>query len=218
MTRNGQAFELPMPVLPTTASESSSLPTPTVSDQYTANLKSSQQTEGSLHSVTLAQIVNRADLLPTPNTMEHREIKTQEQIAELKQRSPGGYRNLREEVIHYLPTPMTTDYKQTDCEGNWNRHSPPLGTMVHSTDWGRFEPAIRRWEQTIQREAPAPTKPDGKDNAHRLSAEFTEWMMGLPQGWITDCDLTRNEQLKACGNGVVPQQAKLALEIMDIKL
>jgi len=207
-----------MPVLPTTASESSSLPTPTVSDQYTANLKSSQQTEGSLHSVTLAQIVNRADLLPTPNTMEHREIKTQEQIAELKQRSPGGYRNLREEVIHYLPTPMTTDYKQTDCEGNWNRHSPPLGTMVHSTDWGRFEPAIRRWEQTIQREAPAPTKPDGKDNAHRLSAEFTEWMMGLPQGWITDCDLTRNEQLKACGNGVVPQQAKLALEIMDIKL
>jgi hypothetical protein len=36
-------------------------------------------------------------------------------------------------------------------------------------------------------------------------------MMGLPKGWITDAGLTRNESLKACGNGVVPQQAELAL-------
>ena len=43
------------------------------------------------------------DLLPTPNTMEHREIKTPEQIAELKELSPGGYRNLREVVINELP-------------------------------------------------------------------------------------------------------------------
>lgn len=38
--------------------------------------------------------------------------------------------------------------------------------------------------------------------------------MGLPEGWVTDCDLTRTEQLKACGNGVVPQQAELALRIL----
>jgi len=38
--------------------------------------------------------------LPTPNTMEHREIKTPKQIAELQKRSPGGYRNLREVVIN----------------------------------------------------------------------------------------------------------------------
>jgi DNA (cytosine-5)-methyltransferase 1 len=53
-------------------------------------------------------------------------------------------------------------------------------------------------------------------------------MMGLPDGWVTgvpgiDADkhpdggernrpyLTRNEQLKALGNGVVPQQAEAAL-------
>jgi len=83
-----------------------------------------------------------------------------------------------------------------------------------STNWGKFEPAIRRWEKTIDREAPAPTKPDGKDNAHRLSSKFTEWMMGLPEGWITDVGLSRNEELKACGNGVVPQQAQLALRIL----
>ena len=81
-------------------------------------------------------------------------------------------------------------------------------------EWGKFEPAIRRWEQTIGRPAPAPTKPDGKDGAHRLSSAFTEWMMGLPDGWITDCGLSRNDELKACGNGVVPQQAELALRIL----
>ena len=37
-------------------------------------------------------------------------------------------------------------------------------------------------------------------------------MMGLPDGWVTDVpDLTRNEQLKALGNGVVPAQAAAAL-------
>jgi DNA (cytosine-5)-methyltransferase 1 len=39
-------------------------------------------------------------------------------------------------------------------------------------------------------------------------------MMGLPAGWVTGCGLTRNEELKACGNGVVPQQAELALRIL----
>jgi DNA (cytosine-5)-methyltransferase 1 len=39
-------------------------------------------------------------------------------------------------------------------------------------------------------------------------------MMGLPDGWITDCGLTRNEELKACGNGVVPQQAELAIRLL----
>ena len=82
------------------------------------------------------------------------------------------------------------------------------------TNWGKFEPAIRRWEEVLGRPAPAPTKPDGKDGAHRLSSAFTEFMMGLEPGWITDVGLTRNEELKACGNGVVPQQAELALRIL----
>ena len=83
-----------------------------------------------------------------------------------------------------------------------------------TTNWGKFEPAIRRWEQTLGRPAPAPTKPDGKDGNHRLSSAFTEWMMGLPSGWITEVGLSRNDELKACGNGVVPQQAELALRAL----
>ena len=225
----------------------SRLPTPTVSDQFTGNLQSSQQTPGSLHSVTLAQVFLKPDifptpivsdwkngksspgygmnlsetlksllpttrvsmangptrkeiregnpkgrletevmLFPTPNTMEHREIKTPEQIQAMKDKSPGGYRNLRESVINELP----------------------------ETNWGRFEPAIRRWEQILGRSAPAPTKPDGRDGAHRLSSMFTEWLMGLPEGWITGLGLKRNDELKLAGNGVVPQQAELALRIL----
>ena len=317
MMRDGQVLELPMPVHPTTGLESLSSPT-----------------------------------LPTPNTMEHREIKTVEQIAELKQRSPGGYRNLREVIINelpdddgllrtpsvtdgtggaisekqarergrmvkvadqvaelafenglkvsasiansllptpsvahlrnhdepvedylerrakaesgeyrgmpgvslgvavrmeMLPTPTCQDAKNNAGQSQFNRNTLPLnaevtllGTprtssansatqkqvdadapkrriedQVLTLSWGKFEPAIRRWEK-ITRKAPAPTKPDGKDGAHRLSAEFTEWMMGLPEGWVTapDLGLKRNDQLKACGNGVVPQQAELALRML----
>jgi len=35
--------------------------------------------------------------------------------------------------------------------------------------------------------------------------------MGLPEGWVTDTDITDNAKLKALGNGVVPQQAALAI-------
>jgi DNA (cytosine-5)-methyltransferase 1 len=66
----------------------------------------------------------------------------------------------------------------------------------------------------VTRSAPAPTNGDGKNGSHRLSAHFVEWMMGLPEGHVTDVGLTRNEQLKALGNGVVPQQAALALRVL----
>lgn len=39
--------------------------------------------------------------------------------------------------------------------------------------------------------------------------------MGVPEGWITDTPgVSRNDQLKACGNGVIPQQAAAALRDM----
>ncbi|WP_437582700.1 DNA cytosine methyltransferase [Paramicrobacterium sp. CJ85] len=84
------------------------------------------------------------------------------------------------------------------------------------TNWGPYEPAIRRWETVTGRAAPPPTVPDGRNGQHRLSARLTEWMMGWPDGWVTDPDigLTRNQQLKICGNGVVPQQALLALQVI----
>ena len=48
----------------------------------------------------------------------------------------------------------------------------------------------------------------------RLNAKFVEYMMGLPDGWVTDVGLSRSQQLKILGNGVVPQQAEYALELL----
>jgi DNA (cytosine-5)-methyltransferase 1 len=48
----------------------------------------------------------------------------------------------------------------------------------------------------------------------KLNAKFVEYMMGLPGGWVTDLELSRSQQLKMLGNGVVPQQAYYALELL----
>jgi DNA (cytosine-5)-methyltransferase 1 len=48
----------------------------------------------------------------------------------------------------------------------------------------------------------------------RLNVKFVEYMMGLPNGWVTDLDFTRAQQLKMLGNGVVPQQAYYALQLL----
>ncbi len=86
---------------------------------------------------------------------------------------------------------------------------------MHHQAFGQYAAAIARWERVVQRPAPAPTEPTGKGGAHRLSPRFVEWMMGLPDGWITDVPgITRNEALKLCGNGVVPHQAAAALADM----
>jgi len=138
-------------------------------------------------------------------------------------RDPKQPQNLENALaVTVLPTPTTRDYKdgsqpherdgvvQTDTVARAVFNSGE----VSATNWGKFEPAIRRWEEVLGRPAPAPTKADGKDGAHRLSSSFTEFMMGLPLGWVTDCGLSRNDELKACGNGVVPQQAELALRVL----
>lgn len=166
---------------------SPTLPTPTVSDQYTANLASSQKSEGSLHSVTLAQIVNRSDLLPTPKAQDGKD---------------GTKAHICDGIV------------QTDTVARAVINGGEIQT--DNGTWGKFEPAIRRWEKITGHPAPAPTLPDGKDGSHRLSPLLTEWMMGLKPGYVTSpaIGLTRNEMLKVCGNGVVPQQAIMALSIL----
>ena len=49
----------------------------------------------------------------------------------------------------------------------------------------------------------------------KLNPKFVEYMMGLPEGWVTDLDISRAQQFKLLGNGVVPQQAFRALEILN---
>jgi len=57
--------------------------------------------------------------------------------------------------------------------------------------------------------------PNPLDINNKLNAKFVEYMMGLPVGWVTDLDISRSQQLKLLGNGVVPQQAYYAIEKLE---
>ncbi|MBB1252896.1 DNA cytosine methyltransferase [Streptomyces sp. OF3] len=124
-------------------------------------------------------------------------------------------------------TPADTDRR--GLEGHPQRHREPqprrdgldrldpVGRRLQRptpVDWGRYAPAIRRWERATGRPAPAPTEP-GRTGQPRLAPRFVEWLMGLDQGWVTDVPgLTRTQQLRALGNGVVPQQGAAALRLL----
>ena len=90
------------------------------------------------------------------------------------------------------------------------RRERELGKRQRSqhTSWHNYEFAIRRWEQVLGREAPEPTNNKG------VEPVFVEWLMGLPEGHVTSLGLSRSAELKMLGNGVVPQQARLALQIL----
>ena len=122
--------------------------------------------------------------------------------------------------MNLLPTPMASD-AHAPSQGDTRHRTPPLRTRATMTSFGDYAPAITRWEQVIGRTAPSPTipSPTGKP---RLSHHFTEWMMGLPEGWICDPALwvdypptkARSLCLRMAGNGVVPQQAAWAIHAL----
>lgn len=145
------------------------------------------------------ELTSDLSLLPTPTSSDSN--------------GPGkhgaGGLDLRTAVI-LLPTPTSErpDGRKSDAfrDGRVN-----FFDVVEQNHWPQYLPAIARWESVFGRPAPAPTLPTGRDGKHQLSARFVEWMMGLPDGWVTDIPIARNAQLKALGNGVVPQQAAEAL-------
>ena len=101
------------------------------------------------------------------------------------------------------------DERQTRCEcrscseiASDTNNTRRIGLLQRSSQ--RFNSSDEMCVQDIP-----PTLVEGK-----LNAVFVEYMMGLPNGWVTDLDLSRAQQLKMLGNGVVPQQAYYALELL----
>ena len=115
-----------------------------------------------------------------------------------------------------LPTPYASDpttYRVSDDSTQSGRSLCAIGGR-ESTDWGQYAAAIASHERMFGHAAPEPTETGAKGKP-RLSASFVEWMMCLPDGWVTDVPgITRNEALRALGNGVVPMQAAHALHLM----
>lgn len=176
------------------------LPTPRATDTGTPGRRASEGFRPPLSEV----------LLPTP-------WATDGTKGGPNQRGSSGDKMLPSAVVDLLPTPRARDGKGRDPNP---KHGVDLNEAVdrlrpeHETtavfDWGAFGSAIRRWEQVTGRTAPRPVEP-GK-TGDRLSPRFVEWMMGLVPGHVTAVPkLSRNAQLKALGNGVVPHQAAYAI-------
>jgi DNA (cytosine-5)-methyltransferase 1 len=125
--------------------------------------------------------------------------------------------------VTLLPTPAARDWK-SGASNLMGANSRPLNEFAvnwlpRRGDWigtngVDYGPAVRRWEAVIGRPAPEPTELGERGN-RRLNPAFSEWMMGAPQGHITGVPgLSREDQLRAIGNGVVWQQGAHALRIL----
>ena len=99
--------------------------------------------------------------------------------------------------------------------GGYRLHPEGSRTARHSiSDYGPFADAVRHWECVSGFIAPA-----AAEIAHTgrvmVSPAFAEWMMGWPPGWVTAVPgLAPEDQLRICGNGVVPQAAEAALRYL----
>jgi len=120
------------------------------------------------------------------------------------------------EVVAMLPTPTGSD-GQGGAGHNGRCGAPNLRTVAADFptpgQWGRWETAVGRHADVVGRPAPPPTIV-GTRGGIRLNPLLTEWMMGLPVGWITDALDNANACNKIAGNGVVPDQAAAAIRLL----
>jgi DNA (cytosine-5)-methyltransferase 1 len=116
----------------------------------------------------------------------------------------------------HRPCPQRTDWltQQAQRVGH-----AVASDRKHLRRWGRYAHAVAQWEYTTGRPAPTPALLSEDAGPRPLSA-FVEWIMGLPEGWVTDPvhGLTTNQQIAALGNGVLPLQAAAALASMTPSL
>ncbi len=245
LMRNGELFARPMLERPTSATGSSSLPTPRAQvrqdiyncEDYHYNLEEALATLPTpmtdsgrqsgecrdfggdlLHGVTCENC--KVVTLPTPNARDYKDQSFSPRV--LDGRSHGEL----PEIVgrNFLPTPAVNDMgagkdpeqfeqwrlRQKSADGRTAVHGKSLYQEALKTEiaWGKYEPAIRRWEN-LTREVPEPTVPHKEKR--RLNPAFVEWMMGLPEGHVTGHGLSAAKELKMLGNGVVPQQARSAV-------
>jgi DNA (cytosine-5)-methyltransferase 1 len=97
-----------------------------------------------------------------------------------------------------------------DGQGGPGGRPEPADADRRAVVWGELWPAIQRWEQ-LTRPAPEAVLPSRGVEGVRLSARFSEWLMGLPAGWVDVPGVSERAQLRMLGNAVVPAQAAAAV-------
>ena len=148
-------------------------------------------------------------LLPTPRASDGEKGGP-------NQRGSSGDLTMPSVAPRLLPTPSVADTTGGRRSRSGDRSDELLlNGIAHYGRFGEYTQAIARAEAAAGRAAPPPTVPRGRGGAHRLSAEFVEWMMLLPPGHVTSVPgLSVSAQLRMLGNGVVPAQAATALRHM----
>jgi DNA (cytosine-5)-methyltransferase 1 len=198
--RNGVIYELPTPEAAISGSESFSslglLPTPVAS--FSANTpKNHLRKKPGRTRVTDLRILVENGLIAS-----------------------GGRLLAGQEEYELLPTPSVA----LGTGGQSSRSGARKGELLLGgiaqalgfgiVDWGIYARAVLRWQQVTGRMVPSPTELSPKGSAV-LAPVFVEWMMGLAGGWVTQVPgVNRKAQFKILGNGVVPQQALLALSLL----
>ncbi len=160
-------------------------------------------------------------MLPTPNARDGGQRGTPTPTPEhAARRAADPMRSLNlEDAIVLLPTPMA-DRSGNNRGGAAGREGQPVRPSLDSVDalldegrWGKYAAAIALWEQVTGIPAPEPTEPNSRGDGRRLNPALPEWMMGLRPGLLTG-ELSRNDALKGAGNGVVPQAAAAAWQLL----
>jgi hypothetical protein len=218
MTRRGTAYAPPTSAHLTAGSASSSSPGPLMATPDASVFNDGQTLEAwqKRHERERAKGYNgngggtplamQVQMLPTPQARDTTNGGP-------NQRGSSGDLMLPS-AVQLLPTPSVADALGGHRSRSGDRSGELAAAGTGATDWGAYEPAVRRWGTVLGRPAPAPTEVS-RNGGQRLSPRFVEWMMGLDDGWVTAVPgLTRNDQLKALGNGVVPQQAAAALSTL----
>lgn len=114
-------------------------------------------------------------------------------------------------VVQLLPSPTARDGMGGPGTSPARTGGMNLRTAVVQADWGQYADAVTGWEERF-RPAPLPTEPNTR-GGRRLAAPFPEWMMGLPEGYLTT-EMGRPEAIQRAGNGVMPQQARAAYALL----
>lgn len=183
-------------------------------------------------------------LLPTPTARDMKDRGNFTEKADRRRSLPHRIRAMEVAAQNpkLLPTPRESDGPKggPGMRGSSGDRMMPSWAVDHASSWGEYTAAIARWETILGRPAPAPTQHshswlkmiarrrsggDPRPAGYRgslaprpqLAPRFVEWMMGLPEGWVTDVPTIaakpsglRNAALSLLGDGVVPQQGASA--------